>query len=325
MRSTFSVNACNDNDMHDQPTPPPSVTEVQRTAHAWVIRLTSGSVLPSDRAAARAWCELAPDHQQAFVEARRLWCLSAHLAEPHAPARPSSRRIWQMGIAASLVLGLGLVWAQQMALDADYYTGTGERRQVVLDDGSRIVLNANSAVDVNLTADGRRITLRKGEALFDVNPDPKRPFSVQAGALNATALGTIYAVRREGENIDVTVRRGRVAVTEGSDKITLGVGEAVGAHLHGLGAKQSVDVDRVLAWEQGRLVFELTPLSQVLEQVERYRPGILLIRDTRLGELKVSGTFQLDHLDEGLATLESVFPIKIERYTNYLLVVSPKT
>lgn len=312
-------------DMHDHPDTAQSVTEVQRTAHAWVIRLTSGSALPSDRAAARAWCEQAPEHHRAFVEARRVWCLSAHLAEPLAEKQPSSRRIWAMGIAASLVLGLGLAWVQRMALDADYSTGTGERRQIVLADGSHITLNANSAVDVNLSADGRRITLRKGEALFNVTPDPQRPFSVQAGALNATALGTIYAVRREGEQVDVTVRRGRVAVTEGADKETLGVGETIVGRVDGLGAKQSVDVNKVLAWEHGRLIFELTPLSQVLEQIERYRPGVLMIRDTRLGALKVSGTFQLDHLDEGLATLEKVFPLKIERYTNYLLVVSPKT
>ncbi len=310
--------------MHDQPHTTQPATEVQRSAHAWVIRLTSGSALSSDRAAARAWCEQAPEHQHAFVEARRVWCLSAHLAEPHAAARPSSRRMWTLGIAASLVLGFGLAWAQRMALDADYYTGTGERRQVVLADGSRITLNANSAVDVSLTADGRRITLRKGEAVFDVMPDPQRPFSVHAGSLSATALGTIYAVRRERERVDVTVRRGRVAVTDGPDEVTLGVGETVGGRADGLGAKQGVDVDKVLAWEEGRLVFELTPLSQVLEQIERYRPGVLMIRDARLGALKVSGTFQLDRLDEGLATLEKVFPLKIERYTHYLLVVSPK-
>lgn len=311
--------------MHDQPDTSQSISVVQRTAHAWVIRLTSGSVLPSDRAAARAWCEQAPEHHQAFVEARRLWCLSAHMAKPRTAVRKSPRRIWAMGIAASLVLGIGMALVQRVVLDADYYTGTGERRQVVLADGSHISLNANSAIDVSLTADGRRITLRKGEALFNVTPDPQRPFSVQAGALNATALGTIYAVRREGENVDVTVRLGRVAVTEGPDKVTLGVGETVGARADGLGAKQSVDVDKMLAWEQGRLVFELTPLSQVLEQVERYRPGILMIRDARLGALKVSGTFQLDHLDEGLATLEKAFPLKIERFTNYLLVISSKS
>ncbi|NMX60243.1 FecR family protein [Pseudomonas sp. WS 5079] len=311
--------------MHDQPHTTPSLSEIQRTAHAWVIRLTSGSVQPSDVAAARAWCEQAPEHQQAFVEARRMWSLSAHLAQPAASARPSARRLWAMGIAASLVLGLGVTWAQRMALDADYYTGTGERRQVVLADGSQITLNANSAVDVKFTDDGRRITLRKGEAVFDVKPDPQRPFSVQAGALSATALGTIYAVRRDAEHVDVTVRRGLVAVTGEPDKVTLGAGETVGGRADGLGAKQRVDVDTMLAWEQGRLVFELTPLAQVLEQLERYRPGIIVLRDSRLGALKVSGTFQLNDLDEGLTTLENVFALKIERYTDYLLVISSKT
>ena len=311
--------------MHDQPHTTPSLSEIQRTAHAWVIRLTSGSVQPSDVAAARAWCEQAPEHQQAFVEARRMWSLSAHLAQPAVSARPSARRLWAMGIAASLVLGLGVTWAQRMALDADYYTGTGERRQVVLADGSQITLNANSAVDVKFTDDGRRITLRKGEAVFDVKPDPQRPFSVQAGALSATALGTIYAVRRDAEHVDVTVRRGRVAVTGEPDKVTLGAGETVGGRADGLGAKQRVDVDTMLAWEQGRLVFELTPLAQVLEQLERYRPGIIVLRDSRLGALKVSGTFQLNDLDEGLTTLENVFALKIERYTDYLLVISSKT
>ena len=310
--------------MHDKSDAPHSVSEVQRAAHAWVIRLTSGNVQLSDRVKARAWCEQSLEHQQAFIDARRLWCLSASLIEPPPVARPSQYRVWAMGIAASLVVGLSLTFAHQEALDADYYTSNGQRRQVLLADGSRITLNSNSAVDVNLTSKERRITVRKGEALFDVVPDSSRPFSVQAGDLNATALGTIYAVRREGRKVDVTVSRGRVAVTEGSDKVTLNVGEAVSTRSDGLGSKQSVDVGKILAWEQGRLVFEMTPLSQVLEQIERYRPGILLLKDKRLGALKVSGTFQLDNLDEGLVTLESIFPFKIDRYTKYLLVVSPK-
>lgn len=310
--------------MHDQPRTTSLPTDIQRTAHKWVIRLTSGAASPADQAAARAWCEQAPEHQQAFVEARKLWALSAHLKAPAVPVRSSSHRYWAIGLAASLVLGFGMATAHRLAWDADYYTGTGQPRQVVLADGSRITLNANSAVDVSFTAHGRQITLRKGEALFDVTHDPLRPFSVQTGHLKATALGTIYAVRSDGDQADVTVRRGSVAVTDGDQKVILGVGETVGRNVDGLGMKHNVDVDKMLAWEKGRLVFEMAPLAQVLEQVERYRPGVLLLRDERLGALKVSGTFQLDHLDEGLATLEKVFPIRIVHYTHYLVVVSAR-
>ncbi|MNE82443.1 fec operon regulator FecR [compost metagenome] len=75
-----------------------------------------------------------------------------------------------------------------------------------------------------------------------------------------------------------------------------------------------------MAWQQGRLVFEQAPLAQVLKALERYRPGWLLVGDERLRGLKVSGTFQLDRLDEGLATLEQAFPLRVKRYSEYLLV-----
>ncbi|WP_081375456.1 FecR family protein [Pseudomonas chlororaphis] len=304
--------------MHDQPLSHAPEPEVHRVAHAWVIRLTSGDAQPADIAAARAWCEQAPAHQQAFVEARRLWQLGGQLAAPQ--ARRPSRRHWALASAAVLLLGLGVLLVRQNAWDADYRTAQGEQQQIQLADGSRITLDADSALDVQLTPNARQIVLRKGEALFDVAHDPARPFSVQAGEVRATALGTVYAVRREGPQAQVIVARGRVAVSDAASQVVLQAGEAVARQAAGLGAKHPVDTDNALAWRHGRLVFDQAPLAQVLEQLERYRPGFMLIGDDRLRELKVSGTFQLDRLDEGLATLEQVFPLKIQHYTGYLTV-----
>jgi transmembrane sensor len=292
--------------------------DVRRMAQGWVVRLTSGDVRPGDVEAARAWCAQAPEHQQAFVEARRVWALSGQLVAPvrrRAPARP-----WALASAAVLVLGVGLLLAWQGQWGADYRTGVGERRVVALADGSRITLDAESAVDVELSGQARRITLRKGEALFDVAHDPARPFQVRAGEVQATALGTVYAVRREGEAVEVVVKRGRVAVTDALDRVELSAGEAIGRKADGLGARHRLDVDSALAWQEGRLVFEQAPLAQVLKALERYRPGWLLIGDEQLRGLKVSGTFQLDRLDEGLATLEQAFGLSIRRYSDYLLV-----
>ncbi|VVN76667.1 FecR family protein [Pseudomonas fluorescens] len=296
--------------------------DAHRVAHAWVIRLTSGAVLPADIAAARAWCEQDPAHQTAFIEARHLWQLSGQLSVP--VAKRSFTRHWAMASAAVLVLGLSLLLVRQNAWDADYRTAQGEQKQIQLADGSRIILDSDSALDVQLTPNGRQMVLRKGEALFDVAHDPGRPFSVQAGDLRATALGTVYAVRREGAQAQVTVARGRVAVSAAAGKVVLQAGEAVARQANGLGAKHQVDTDKALAWQHGRLVFELTPLAQVLKEIERYRPGFILISDDRLRDLKVSGSFRLDRLDGGLAALEQVFPLKIERYTDYLLVLKPR-
>lgn len=304
--------------MHKPSAPLEPSPDVRRAAQAWVVRLTSGNVQPGDVEAARAWCALAPEHQQAFVEARRVWALSGQLQAParrHAPARQ-----WALASAAVLVLGVGLALAWHGQWGADYRTGVGERRVVPLADGSRISLDAESAVDVEISAQARRITLRKGEAVFDVAHDPARPFTVQAGAVRATALGTVYAVSREGSAVDVIVKRGRVAVSDASDRVELAAGEAVGQQAGRLGSKHGLDVDSALAWQQGRLVFEQAPLAQVLKALERYRPGWLVIGDEQLRGLKVSGTFQLDRLDEGLATLEQAFALNIRRYSDYLLV-----
>ncbi|TBU89291.1 iron dicitrate transport regulator FecR [Stutzerimonas kirkiae] len=297
--------------------------QIEHIAQRWVVRLTSDNVQPGDVEAARAWCEEHPEHRQAFVAARRLWQLSAHVALPE--TRRRARPIWRWATAAVLVLAVGLGLARHAAWDADYRTAQGEQRRIELEDGSRILLDAGSAVDVAFSADGRVITLRKGVALFEVAHDPSRPFRVLAGEVSATALGTVYAVGRLGDAIEVTVAQGRVAVKGAADRATLVAGEQVAWLGGALGAKLEVDTDKALAWRHGRLVFEMAPLADVLARLQRYRPGYLLIGDDKLRDLKVSGTFQLDRLDEGLAALEQAFPLKIQRYTDYLLVLDARS
>jgi len=301
-------------------TPP----DLHATAHAWVVRLTSGDASPADVEAARAWCQLHPEHQQAFVEARRLWQLAGHLQVPALAARPRARRAWGWATAAVLVIGLGLGLVRQQAWDADYRTGLGEQRRIELADGSHLLLDSDSAVDVSLRGDRREIVLRRGEALFEVAHDPQRPFRVEAGDLSATALGTVYAVRRQDDVVRVTVAQGRVAVQGEGEGLTLAAGEQVAARGGRLQARQAVDAGKVLAWQHGRLVFEMTPLAEVLAELQRYRPGYLLIADDRLRDLKVNGSFRLDRLDDALATLEQAFALSIRRYTDYVLVLQAR-
>lgn len=298
----------------------PNPADLHATAQHWVVLLTSGDVAPSDIAAARAWCAEDPEHQAAFVEARRLWQLSGHLQAPR--TRRSSTWAWATAAVLLVALGLGLV--RQQAWDADYRTAVGEQRRIELADGSHILLDADSAVDVSLHEQRRSITLRRGGALFDVAHDPQRPFQVHAGELGATALGTVYAVRRQGDGAQVTVARGRVAVNDDSASVTLGAGEQVDWQAGSLHEKQRVDAAKALAWQHGRLVFDMTPLADVLAELQRYRPGYLVLGDDSLRGLKVSGTFRLDRLDDALATLEQAFPLRIQRYTDYLLVVQAR-
>jgi len=299
----------------------PDSTDLHATAQHWVVLLTSGDVDPADIAAARAWCAESPAHQQAFVEARRLWQLSGHLQAPPVRRRQAWPSTATAAAAAVLLIALGLGLVRQQAWDADYRTAHGEQQRIELADGSHILLDSDSAVDVSLHDNRRAITLRKGEALFEVAHDPQRPFQVQAGDLSATALGTVYAVRKQGDGVQVTVARGRVAVNAERDTLTLGAGEQVDWLAGRFQDKHKIDTGKALAWQHGRLVFEMAPLADVLAELQRYRPGYLLIGDDSLRTLKVSGTFRLDRLDDALATLEQAFPLRIQRYTDYLLVL----
>ncbi|OLS59555.1 FecR family protein [Pseudomonas putida] len=295
--------------------------DLHATAQYWVVRLTSGDVAPADIAAARAWCAEDPAHQRAFVDARRLWQLSGHL---QAPAIQRRSPTWAWATAAVLLIALGLGLVRQQAWDADYHTGLGEQQRITLADGSHVLLDSDSAIDVSLYGDRREITLRKGEALFEVAHDPQRPFQVRTGDLGATALGTVYAVRKRGDDAQVTVARGRVAVKDAGASLVLGAGEQVSRLNGALGDKQTVDTAKALAWQHGRLVFEMAPLPDVLAELQRYRPGYLLIGDDSLRTLKVSGSFRLDRLEDALGTLEQAFPLRVQRYTDYLLVLQPR-
>lgn len=292
---------------------------IDKAAHAWVVRLTSGDASPDDIAAARDWCAQHPAHNAAFVAARRLWQLSGHLP---APARRPRRHRVRWGVAALLLLGVGLSTARYQDWDADYRTAIGEQQVVALADGSRITLDADSALDVQWLASGRQITLRKGTALFEVAHDPARPFRVEAGDLSATALGTVYSVSRRSGNSEVTVAQGRVAVAGPGAMATLDAGEQVAWAQRQLSAVHRVDPKRALAWQQGRLVFDMTPLGDVLAHVQHYRPGYVLLAEPALRNLSVSGSLRLDRLDEGLDTLAQAFGLQSRRYTPYLLVLS---
>ncbi|WP_264310472.1 FecR family protein [Pseudomonas putida] len=293
---------------------------IDKAAHEWVVRLTSGDASPDDIAAAREWCAQHPAHHAAFVAARRLWHLSGHLPKPARIRRRNKGVRW--GVAAMLLLGLGLSTARYNDWDADYRTAIGEQKWVELADGSRITLDADSALDVQWLATGRQITLRKGTALFDVAHDPSRPFRVEAGDLSATALGTVYSVSRRSDTSEVTVAQGRVAVAGPGATATLQAGEQVAWTHRQLSAVHSIDPQRELAWQKGRLVFDNMPLGDVLAQLQHYRPGYVLLGDAALHTLTVSGTLRLDRLDEGIDTLAQAFGLKSQRYTHYLLVLT---
>lgn len=209
-------------------------------------------------------------------------------------------------------------------LHSDYHTSTGEQRQIQLADGSRVRLNTDSAVTVDVAGNPRRVQLLRGEAYFEVAHAPQRPFWVEAGETRARVTGTAFSVSRNQESITITVTEGRVETStqnhaEQSTLLTPGKS----AHYQGqqLTGVQTTDVQRTLAWRQGQMVFVQATLSEVVEQINRYRPGRLIITDEQLKSRPITAVFSVHKLDDAVAALERTFGIRARRLTDYLVLL----
>ena len=191
-------------------------------------------------------------------------------------------------------------------------------------DGSRLLLNTDSAVTIDIASNVRQVSLLRGEVFFEVAHAPQRPFWVIAGEARARVTGTEFSVGRTKDNVTITVAKGRVetSVNNHDDEITpLVPGES--AHYQGtnLISFQAVDVDKTLAWRNGQMVFVQQSLNEVVEQINRYRPGLLIIRDEQLKKRAVTAVFSVEQLDEAIKALEQTLGIHAIRLTNYLILL----
>ncbi|WP_261241102.1 MULTISPECIES: FecR family protein [unclassified Pseudomonas] len=288
-------------DVSTMPASPP-IRDLSDDALQWQVLLHSGTASAADQARYQRWKQLSLDHTEAAVEAEMLWLDLGSTATAQAfealPPRPRRKR-WSAGIAAALVLVVAgyCGWQEAPLWLADYHTRVGERQSITLDDGSKVLLNSASAVSVAFSATERRVTLRAGEALFDTVADP-RPFVVETAGDTVQGANATFSVRRDGQ---VVLAKGQARL---GDQVL-----AVAA-----------DASALTAWQRGKLIFNGKPLGQVLAELERYQHGRIVVPDSKLAALEVSGVFDLDDPHALLRTLEQRYGLKVT-YLPWLAVV----
>lgn len=201
---------------------------------------------------------------------------------------------------------------------SQYRTDLGERASFTLPDGSVIELNTASLVEVDFAGGTRNLNLVRGEALFRVAHDKKRPFVVNARDSRVTALGTVFTVRSEQGEAVVTLLEGRVRV----DRVQAGVptqsaqlrpGEELLTQPATSFQIRKANLDRAAGWRQGRLIFNNEPLPQVVEEINRYSREKLVIGDRQLNAIKVSGTFRIQSASRFAEALQSSFAVEVDR------------
>ncbi len=265
---------------------------------------------------------------EAFEEAERFWTDAGEVGDQPtilraveaAEARGVSRKKFAVSrgfVAAFLVVALVAVVAVVFHLvdgrGRDLATGTGEQRIIALEDGSRLQLNADTTVNVRYATRHRQLTLGGGEALFSVAHDVGRPFTVTAGQVTVTAVGTKFEVSRRDGQVVVTLVEGRVDIrAAGQQLVRLNAGEQWRL-ADGRASVAAVNTANVTAWTQGRVVFEGAPLASAIAEVNRYGGRPIMLDAAALSGEKISGTFQAGDSESFAKAVTAFLPLQQRR------------
>ena len=263
------------------------------------------------------------------------------------PVRSKRRPVF--AIAASLLLVAGLLAIQLPVSDAPsvkvsrYLTTVGEQKDVALADGSTLSLNTNTEILVALGGGNRQVTLKRGEAFFDVASQPDNPFTIDVGPHRVTVLGTAFNIRKEPGSVAVAVAEGVVAVHRPEDPVntaisnihaeSAGVAELSGAQQHKLTAGQAITLDqkgyslaelpanKIAGWRGGMLGFAETPLVEVVRELNRYSAKKILIEDASIMGLSISATMNIDRIGTSIRGLEMTHDIIAKHYVDRIVLV----
>lgn len=231
------------------------------------------------------------------------WRMASASGTGELPAAARGRRkVYLRAAAVVASVGVALLAWWQLS-PSSYSTGTAEQRSVMLTDGSTLQLNARSRVRIRFTERERAIDLIDGQAIFSVAKDSARPFIVRSEGASVRAVGTQFDVYRKKGKLTVTVLQGRVAVvpveppgTAGvaagvAEPILLSAGEQTVVVSRMVGKPRPVDLTLATAWTQRHLAFQKAPLSEVIDEFNRFNTRQMRIEDERTERFLVSATF----------------------------------
>jgi len=321
---------------------------IRAQAAVWVTDLHGPERSSELEAGVRRWLAEDPRHAEAFELATEAWQrsgnLPAHLPEklrPPVSLAASSRMRHSSRATAFRLAGaaaLTLVFAATFYLlkDPSLSTGNAEQKTVELSDVTEVTLNANSRVSVDYTDRLRRVTLHRGEALFNVTKHQSRPFVVIIGNRKVIALGTSFEVRREDtteHSFTVTLIEGRVAIeplaapdllpVEPMNAILLNPGQRLRVAANSPDSVDSPAIDKVTAWRRGQLIFEDISIREAAKEFNRYGKRRLAIDPSVSEELRVGGVFRIGDPDSFAQAMASAYQLQIIESSDEIKLTAP--
>ncbi len=335
-------------------------------AARWFVRSQDNDFTPQQQAEMRAWLEENPANAQAFSEIRKTWdtveCIKPLYAADACQDNVSHafdadlcnadkstkkkmlfpwflgglRPVFSLGFALALFCCISFFrgnFFEQPQETVSCYTGNGEQKDLVLEDGSTLKMNVKTALSVQMGRKLRQVTLHHGEVFFQVAPDAGRPFEIKTSSGFVRVLGTSFNIKdREGQ-VAVDVQQGKVKVTDSPrglgdmriKSVTLTADQGVDISPDGrLVPVRASHIRQVLAWQQGKVVFHNTPVSRVLKELELYHEIKIKLQDLTLGEKGISGAFDMRNLDQTLNLVCMAASLRVDTRKPHALIVLKK-
>ena len=298
--------------------------EVRAEAAAWIAQLHDDRRSSGLEAQVNAWLDESETHRHAFDRITQVWERTGAIrmrARHNVPERRNRRLIplvTAMAAAVTVaVIAVAYLWRGNVVA-----TGIGEQEARFLPDGTRVMLNTNTRIEVNYDDSARRVRLIRGEAWFDVAKRPTWPFIVSADGREIRALGTSFIVRHdEIQAFSVTLVEGKVSVVAIADKksapteqlATLAPGQRLTLSKNHAPSVDRPEIERLTAWERGRVEFEQTTLSDAVGEMNRYSAIRIDIADPELARLRVGGVFRAGDSKEFARIVSAAFGLRVDQ------------
>ncbi len=327
----------------------PSMEEID-----WVIKLDGQRLSAEEFARFRAWYGETPSRAENFSRIAAVWRDLDMLSEvPMLPAdgagksrrqtlsrllRPAVLRPRILTMVAVLIVAAMTTMlfnqGQEKFIPVIHSSAVGARKTVDLADGSRVILNTGSRIEVQFTPSRRILRLMKGEAYFTVAHNKSRPFEVYAGTNIIRAVGTAFAVELKPTLVEVTVTEGQVqlATLDNSNGSTMheiplalvrsGQNAEISDRIKSITSIDQQEIDRRLAWKTGGLIFRGEALEDVIREISRYTTTKIVISDPAIRKIKIGGYFKTSETDAMFQALETSFGVTVRHVGQNLVYLS---
>ncbi len=319
---------------------------VQREAFEWISRFMGGGMTSAEIEAMKAWYGQSRAHVAAYADARRVWNALGPVANarmrgngdaeqavrvarrpPAILAAPVGRRALIGGaLAASAAYALMKppldLWPSYSELLADYRTGVGEQRQVTLADTVSLDLNTKTSIAVrSQTADMTEIELISGEAAFSTGAAPSK-LTVVAASGRIVATRSDFNLRCDGSKVSIACLSGSLAVLRDGGTMRLDAHQQVSYGDQGIGTVTAADPDHVTAWRHGQLIFEGTPVAQVVAEINRYRSGRIVLMNEDIGRRLLTARLPTTETDKIVIQIVHIFGAKARTLPGGIIVLT---